>query len=181
MNKPKLLKQTQLYQNQWCEIVQDEVQISDDFEINYTYVKRNDGAVGVVINDSNEILLVKQYRPPTQSFTWELPGGGTDEGEDHKTALIREVKEEAGVVIEIIESWGESYPMPSIASEKSFLFLAKTSASIPEKDHGEPDELIEDVRFIPLDEALEMIESGEIIDSYTIMGLLRFAYNNFQI
>jgi 8-oxo-dGTP pyrophosphatase MutT (NUDIX family) len=47
-----------------------------------------------------EVLLVK--RNPEQRFmggAWVFPGGAVDRGEDHRVAGVREVEEEAGVVI----------------------------------------------------------------------------------
>ena len=41
------------------------------------------------------------------SNCWHLPGGGVEKGEDKKTALIREIKEEAGIDI-------SSYPIQLI-------------------------------------------------------------------
>ena len=52
-----------------------------------------------------EVLLVK--RNPVQRFmggAWVFPGGAVDAGEDHRLAGVREVEEEAGVVIEGAES-----------------------------------------------------------------------------
>ena len=48
-----------------------------------------------------EVLLVK--RNPEQRFmggAWVFPGGAVDAGEDHREAGVREVEEEASVVIE---------------------------------------------------------------------------------
>ena len=52
-----------------------------------------------------EVLLVK--RNPEQRFmggAWVFPGGAVDAGEDHRVAGVREVGEEASVVIEDPES-----------------------------------------------------------------------------
>jgi len=54
------------------------------------------GVGGVVVNDKEEILVVKEkYGPATQ--LWKLPGGQVDSGEDVATAAVREVKEETGI------------------------------------------------------------------------------------
>src|SRR3954469_10840834 len=52
-----------------------------------------------------EVLLVK--RNPAQRFmggAWVFPGGAVDPDEDHRVAGVREVEEEAGVVIPSPES-----------------------------------------------------------------------------
>lgn len=51
---------------------------------------------GLVINECDEILLIKS---PWRG--WEYPGGMVEPGETLQDALIREIKEEAGVDVEI--------------------------------------------------------------------------------
>ena len=51
---------------------------------------------GLVSNDNGEILLINSPRRG-----WEYPGGMVEPGETFQDALIREIKEEAGVDVEI--------------------------------------------------------------------------------
>ncbi len=51
---------------------------------------------GLVYNDKDEILMVESPRRG-----WEYPGGMVEPGEALQDALIREIKEEAGVDVEI--------------------------------------------------------------------------------
>lgn len=44
------------------------------------------------------MLLQKQFRPPLNKVTIEVPSGLIDEGEDPATCAIRELKEETGYV-----------------------------------------------------------------------------------
>ena len=50
---------------------------------------------GVLIADARVLLLLNERGE------WDLPGGRPDPGEDHRTALTREVREEAGLVVEV--------------------------------------------------------------------------------
>ncbi|MBN9086101.1 MAG: NUDIX domain-containing protein [Reyranella sp.] len=50
---------------------------------------------GVLIDDGRVLLLLNERGE------WDLPGGRPDPGEDHRTALGREVREEAGLVVEV--------------------------------------------------------------------------------
>jgi 8-oxo-dGTP diphosphatase len=49
---------------------------------------------GVLIHQGRVLLLLNERGE------WDLPGGRPDPGEDHRTALVREVREEAGLAVE---------------------------------------------------------------------------------
>lgn len=51
------------------------------------------GARAIVINQRNQVLLVKHTYEPH----WHIPGGGVKKGESPKVALLRELKEEVGL------------------------------------------------------------------------------------
>jgi len=50
---------------------------------------------GIVIVDGRVLLLLNERGE------WDLPGGRPDPGEDYRTALAREVREETGLSVEI--------------------------------------------------------------------------------
>jgi 8-oxo-dGTP diphosphatase len=56
--------------------------------------------VGVVVWHGDRLLLVQRARPPRQG-QWSLPGGGQQLGETLTEAARREVKEEAGLEVEL--------------------------------------------------------------------------------
>ena len=57
----------------------------------------------VVLNEDKKVLLKKD---PNRG--WELPGGMVEENENIKNAVVREVKEETGINIDIIGFCGIS-------------------------------------------------------------------------
>ncbi len=50
---------------------------------------------GVIIDDGRVLLLLNERGE------WDLPGGRPDPGEDHRAALVREAREEAGLAVEV--------------------------------------------------------------------------------
>jgi len=59
------------------------------------------GVGAVVWNERNEVLLVHRSNPPRQN-EWSLPGGKVEFGETLRAAVVREVREETGLAIEIV-------------------------------------------------------------------------------
>ncbi|MBF0333398.1 MAG: NUDIX hydrolase [Alphaproteobacteria bacterium] len=57
-----------------------------------------DGILSLVITAADEIVLVRQFRPPIGRHTLECPAGGLGDGEDPMRAVIREIHEETGHV-----------------------------------------------------------------------------------
>jgi ADP-ribose pyrophosphatase YjhB (NUDIX family) len=58
--------------------------------------------VGAVIVNEGRVLLVQRGREPLKGH-WSLPGGLVEVGESLQTAVIREVEEETGLLVEPIE------------------------------------------------------------------------------
>ncbi|MDD9271735.1 NUDIX hydrolase [Paenibacillus sp. GCM10023248] len=54
----------------------------------------------IVLNENNEILLMRGRRG------WEMPQGCVEEGETIREAAVREVKEETGIEVELINFCG---------------------------------------------------------------------------
>jgi len=103
-------------------------------------------AAAIVVNDKNELLLIKGPRRG-----WEMPGGQVEEGESLSQAAIRETKEESGIDIEIIKFCGIFQNIGN--SICNTLFLAKPVGGEVTKT----DESLE-VGFFPIEEALRKVE-----------------------
>ena len=58
--------------------------------------------VGAVIVHEGKVLLVRRAREPLKGH-WSLPGGAVEVGESLHSGLVREVKEETGLIVAPIE------------------------------------------------------------------------------
>jgi 8-oxo-dGTP diphosphatase len=103
-------------------------------------------AATIVLNDKNELLLIKGPRRG-----WEMPGGQVEEGESLMDAAIRETKEESGIDIEIIKFCGIFQNVER--SICNTLYLGRAIGGVPTTSS----ESLE-VGFFPIEEALEMVE-----------------------
>ena len=65
-------------------------------------MKHLDVAVGVIVNQQNQILVALRDKHSPQGDLWEFPGGKREAGETWLQALSRELKEEIG--IEVIQA-----------------------------------------------------------------------------
>ena len=99
----------------------------------------------VVLNDKNEVLLIKG-----PSRGWEMPGGQVEEGESLKDAAIRETKEESGIDVEIVKFCGVFQNVSG--SICNTLFLARAVGGTPTTS---PESL--EVGFYPVEQALGMV------------------------
>lgn len=128
--------------------------------------------IGVVAVDAeNNILLVNQYRSPLAKNLLEIPAGGIDKGEDAETAVIREMREEAGFKPAKVVRLCGFYLSPGFSNEYLHLYLATDLTSAPLK--AEDTAGIEVVR-VPAAQIPELITSGRVQDGKSIAGLLYY-------
>ncbi len=126
------------------------------------------------------VVLVRQFRLP--AF---IKGGretlievcaGRLESDDAETGIVREAEEETGFRVRNPRRLFEGYTSPGCFGEKMTFFAAEYDAADRAGPGGGLEEEGEDVEVLEptLDEALTMIERGEIIDVKTIL-LLQYA------
>ena len=130
----------------------------------------------------NEIILVRQFRPPAGKLMVEFPAGLIDPGESAAETAIRELYEETGFAGKVLSCTAGGYSSPGMTGESIILASmeidgnAYPDAVIPE-NHQEECESIEvfRVKISALAEFIRrMEEDGCGIDSkiYTVLAFL---------
>ena len=66
------------------------------------YPERPIIGVAAVVIENDRIALVRRGRPPAYG-QWSLPGGAVELGETLEKAVVREVSEEIGLEVEVLE------------------------------------------------------------------------------
>lgn len=116
-----------------------------------------------------QVLLIRQYRYAAEGYLLEIPAGRLDAGEDPRDCARRELKEETGCSAVEVDYLFTMYTTPGFTDEKIHLFMA-TGLVAGEAKH-EADEFLA-LEPMLLSRALELIETGEIKDAKTALGLL---------
>ncbi len=127
----------------------------------------------------NVILLEHRYRPALDREIYELPAGILKPGEDVVTCAKRELLEETGYEAEEVEPLISFFPTPGYTNERIHIVVMRRLRYVG-KPHAEmsPEEKYMNIVEVSLDDALEMIRKGEIVDGKTIIGIL--AYKMFR-
>lgn len=162
-----------VYTNPWITVREDSVVQPSGKDGIYGVVQTRIATGVIALTAEHEVVLVGQYRYPTNHYSWEIIEGGAERDEAPIEAAKRELAEEAGVVAEQWEPIGSDIHLSNCHSDEiAYLFLATGLSEVPQK----PDETEElRVARVPLLSAIEMIDSGEIKDALSIIGLLRIA------
>lgn len=167
----KKISEIKIYSDPWVTIYLNQHQHPDGSVNPYVWVKRKNGVGIAAFTKDQKILLNKEFRHVINKSTWEIPGGGTESGEDLQESARRELFEETGIKADKFEKMGEFYPINSFNTETITLFSALIEETPPSKAGLESDEEFKDQKFFPLTTALQMIDSGEITDACTALAI----------
>jgi ADP-ribose pyrophosphatase len=164
----KLLASRTGYEGKLLTVKEDKVQLPDGRTAVRECVLHQGGAMVVPLFEDFSILLERQFRYPAGNHFLELPAGKADPGEAPLAAARRELFEETGYVAGRWRRLATLYPAVGYSNERVELYLAQ---DLKHEGHpGEDGEFIECVR-VALDEALELIQRGEITEAKTIVGI----------
>jgi 8-oxo-dGTP pyrophosphatase MutT (NUDIX family) len=173
-NNPwKTLNKETAYENAWIRVEHHEVLNPAGNPGIYGKVHFKNTAISIVAIDSaGYTYLVGQYRYTLNAYSWEIPEGGcsVESGEPTLEAAKRELLEETGLVATEWIELGEVYLSNSVSDEKAVMYLAQNLSqhqSCPE----ETEQL--KIRRIPLKEAIEMAQNGQITDALSVLTLLK--------
>ena len=190
-------------QNNKVKILKTEI-LSDDWytlnKVTFEYLKKNgtletqsreaydrgNGATILLYNrESKTIILTRQFRLPTyingneDGMLIETCAGLLDK-DNPEDCIKRETEEELGYEISDIQKVFEVYMSPGSVTEILYFFIAEYSKSMKINDGGGLEEEQEEIEVLELniDDALKMIDEGQIKDAKTIMLIQHLRLKN---
>lgn len=140
---------------------------------------RGNGATILLYNkDQKTVILTRQFRLPTfingnkTGMLIEACAGLLDD-DNPEDCVRRETEEETGFKISAVRKIFEAYMSPGSVTEVLYFFVAEYSKEMKVNEGGGIAHEQEDIEVIEtgIDEALAMIDSGDIKDAKTIMLL----------
>jgi ADP-ribose pyrophosphatase len=130
------------------------------------------GSVAILpLVDENRVCLIRSRRLTVGEMLIELPAGTREPGEPPHETARRELAEETGYGAAHLNELVSFYPSPGISNERMWVYVAHELTAGPQK--LEPNEEIENL-IVTWDQALAMIERGEICDGKTLVALLHY-------
>jgi tRNA pseudouridine65 synthase len=174
MNPWRTLDNRKIYSNNWITVEEDQVITPSGQPGIYGKVCPKGKAIGVVaLDNSANIYLVGQFRYMLNEYSWEIPEGASNPGEEPLETARRELKEETGLTAQSWEFLIRLHTSNSFTDEEAFIFIARDLEQFdPEPDD---DECIE-IKKIPFKSALDMVLKGEITDAMSVAAILKIAY-----
>jgi nudix-type nucleoside diphosphatase (YffH/AdpP family) len=196
---PILLQKSQFMTNKKVKILKTEV-LSDNWytlrKITFEFQKkdgtwetqsreaydRGNGATILLYNRENRtVILTNQFRMPTyvngnESGMLIEACAGLLDLDNPEDCIRRETEEETGYKVTHVRKVFEAYMSPGSVTEILYFFVAEYSKDMKISEGGglEHDQENIEVLELPFDEALRMMETGQIRDGKTIM-LLQYA------
>jgi ADP-ribose pyrophosphatase len=165
-NKPTLLLQARRFQ-----VLQISRQDAKGSVHTHEIIQHPGSVVILPLVAPDRVCLIRNYRVAVGETLWELPAGTLEVGEEPAECAYRELIEETGYRAGKMEKQCEFFVSPGILHERMHLFLAtdlSKGAAAPESgEEIEP-------HVLSLDDALRMIENGEVHDAKTLIGLLLY-------
>ncbi len=126
----------------------------------------------VAITPEKKIVLIKQFRHGTNSYTTEIPGGAINHGEDSLVGAKRELEEETGYTSTNWQFLGKLDVNPAFMTNTCETYLALDAVKTANQNLDPFEEIevfLDDVKNIN-----QLIKSGEITHSLVVAAIYFF-------
>jgi ADP-ribose pyrophosphatase len=158
-----------LLRTPWRSIRSDRLRLHNGEETRYDYVEEADAAMVVPLTTAGKIVVLRQYRHPVRTWTWEVVGGGVG-AEGPEEAARRELREEIGGTCRELVQLGTFFLSVASLTARSYNFLA-LDVELGETARETMEELLEIVLLDP-DEAFARARDGRIDESQSALAIL---------
>ena len=155
------------------DVTSDLVNLGDSGVVTRDYV-HHPGAVAIfAMNEDSQVYLVRQYRHPVRTETWEPPAGLLDvRGEDPLDGAKRELHEEADLTAATWNVLIDFFTSPGGSSEGIRVYLARDLTPVPEDERHDRDAEERDMvgAWVDVPSILNAISRADIAGPTLLLG-----------
>lgn len=171
-DNPWVIKgEKQLYTNPWITVTEYDVINPAGGKGIYGKVHFKNTAIGIlVLDEEHNTYLVGQYRFTLNTYSWEIPEGGSLLTLNPLGNGKRELREETGLVAANWEVLLQIHLSNSVTDEYAIVYLA-TGLTQQEAEPEETEQLV--VKKMPFEEAYQMVEKGIITDAISVAAIIK--------
>ncbi|MBS4220273.1 NUDIX hydrolase [Bacillus sp. FJAT-49711] len=124
------------------------------------------GSAAVCINENNEVLMVKGFH----SDAWAIPSGGIEKGETPEECCVREVMEETGYEVVVVDKFFiKDTTIKDIKVKTHYFRVKKIGES---QGINDPDKIIEKVDWKSLSE-VEKVNHAYLEDREFLLNIIK--------
>jgi len=175
--KPRIVSERcEIFRNEFLRLYSVKAQF--DHVTKEYFVTEKGTRVGAIILRDGHVLLVRQYRFLINGYSWELPGGGVQPDETFEEAIVRECREEAGLVCHSLSHFYDYLLGTDVSDSPVHLFTCSdfsTGDGIGDRQETDAQE------WVSLADCMQRIWRREIQDSMTILALMAYTCRNAGI
>jgi len=102
-------------------------------------VSKDNGIVSIIpiLMPSRMYVIIRNYRPPVDSYVLEFPAGLVDDGEDIEEAALRELKEETGYIGKVLKVTPPTLSSSGLSDEAVSLVVVEINENDPKNQNPE--------------------------------------------
>ncbi|MDR2938926.1 MAG: NUDIX hydrolase [Clostridiales bacterium] len=167
----KVVAHEKVFDGQIFNVYHDEVVLEHGRPAVREYIEHGAASCVLPITDDGKLIFVRQYRHPVKERLLEIPAGMVENGEAPEAAALRELEEETGHKAKEIKFLTKMFSSAGFCTEILYIYLAKNLEIT--KQNLDADEFVS-IEEYTLKEATDMVYSGEVKDSKTIVAVMMY-------
>jgi ADP-ribose pyrophosphatase len=159
-----------VYESEWVRLTLVDIEPPDGRRFEHHVVHMKPVAIAALVNDVDEILMVRRHRFATDEWGYELLGGLVEAGEESAETASREALEESGwAPVGPPVHLAQFQPLPGMVDARIDVYLWRAFEKV-----GEPSDAEEagELRWVPLSKVPCMIANRDVLGAGTLVALL---------
>ena len=165
----ELIRSETLLQGRAFKIRRDHLKTPDGRDTKFEIIEHGGSVIIIPVDVNGNIHFVRQYRHAAGVDLLELPAGTRDGDEPYQECAAREIREETGMEAGQLHKVGEFYLAPGYSTEFMVVYIGTDLKYNPLE--ADDDEFLS-VEIIPVEEAIQKAERGEVPDAKSLAALL---------